>query len=153
MSATPVTRASSRPILRSGESHLLATGSSGASRATARRSETISDRSYGVIVIDGDHGEEAALSDLLLADRAGRARGALVLLDDYGDPAWPGVEKALEQYLGATPPGLRSPVRRDQCLSAGGLAALADHQHGTRAFRQGPVRPLIARCFLHSRDG
>ena len=37
--------------------------------------EAIGDRAYGVIVIDGDHGEEAALSDLLLAEQAGHGRG------------------------------------------------------------------------------
>ena len=60
--------------------------------------EAIGDRAYGVIVIDGDHGEEATLSDLLLAEQLAADEG-LVLLDDYGDPAWPGVEKALELYL------------------------------------------------------
>jgi hypothetical protein len=58
----------------------------------------ISDRRYGLIVIDGNHSEEAALDDLLIAEQLAADDG-LVLLDDYRDPAWPGVEKALDHYL------------------------------------------------------
>jgi hypothetical protein len=60
--------------------------------------DLISDRKYGIIVIDGDHGRDAALADLLLAERVAEA-GALVLLDDYQNEAWPGVERALDDYF------------------------------------------------------
>ena len=58
----------------------------------------IADRTYGLVIIDGDHGADAALNDLLLADRLA-ADGALVVLDDFGDLAWPGVRAALDEYL------------------------------------------------------
>lgn len=57
----------------------------------------IDDRRYGVIVIDGDHSAEIVYSDLRLADRLA-APGALILLDDYDDPAWPGVAEAVDRY-------------------------------------------------------
>lgn len=99
VSATPATRAIVEANLQLGgvtpRSFRLIEGFSGDDRVL----DAIGDRSYGLIVIDGDHGEDAALSDLLLAERVA-ADDALVLLDDYRDPAWPGVEKALERYVG-----------------------------------------------------
>jgi predicted O-methyltransferase YrrM len=56
------------------------------------------DRRYGLIVIDGDHSEEAAYGDLLWAESLA-APGGLVILDDYRDDSWPGVELALDRYL------------------------------------------------------
>ncbi|WP_434590625.1 class I SAM-dependent methyltransferase [Streptomyces sp. A5-4] len=60
------------------------------------RSE-ISDRRYGVIVVDGDHSFEGVLADLEWAERIA-APGGIVVLDDYGDGRWPGVKDAFEKH-------------------------------------------------------
>lgn len=56
------------------------------------------DRSYGLIVIDGDHSEKVAYNDLLWAESIALP-DALVILDDFDDPAWPGVAVALKRYI------------------------------------------------------
>ncbi|GCB44723.1 class I SAM-dependent methyltransferase [Streptomyces sp. NL15-2K] len=43
----------------------------------------VSDRSYGVIIIDGDHS----------------APGGIVVLDDFGHPKWPGIKEAYEKHM------------------------------------------------------
>ncbi|MER7488541.1 class I SAM-dependent methyltransferase [Streptomyces sp. NPDC126497] len=58
----------------------------------------VSDRAYGVIVIDGDHSAEGVAEDLAWAEEIA-APGAIVVLDDFGDPKWPGVEEALDKHL------------------------------------------------------
>ncbi|GGY91957.1 class I SAM-dependent methyltransferase [Streptomyces poonensis] len=58
----------------------------------------VSDRSYGVIVIDGDHSAEGVLADLEWAEQIA-APGAVIVLDDYGDPKWTGVKEAADKYL------------------------------------------------------
>ncbi|MFJ6697399.1 class I SAM-dependent methyltransferase [Streptomyces sp. NPDC091272] len=58
----------------------------------------VSDRKYGVIVIDGDHSKEGVLADLGWAEEI-VADGGIVVLDDFGDRAWPGVQEAWEQHL------------------------------------------------------
>ncbi|QIJ64352.1 class I SAM-dependent methyltransferase [Streptomyces sp. JB150] len=58
----------------------------------------VSDRSYGVIVVDGDHSAEGVLADLQWAERIA-APGAVIVLDDYGDPKWPGIKEALDKHL------------------------------------------------------
>lgn len=62
----------------------------------------VSDRRYGVIVVDGDHSAEGVAGDLRWAEEIA-APGGIVVLDDFGDPKWPGVAEALEAHLaGAT---------------------------------------------------
>jgi hypothetical protein len=58
----------------------------------------VSDRAYGVIVVDGDHSAEGVLADLQWAERIA-APGAVIVLDDYGDPKWPGIKEALDKHL------------------------------------------------------
>ncbi|MFC7220733.1 class I SAM-dependent methyltransferase [Streptomyces polyrhachis] len=58
----------------------------------------VSDRAYGVIIIDGDHSRDGVLADLRWAEEIA-APGGVVVLDDYGDPSWPGVAEALEVHL------------------------------------------------------
>ncbi|MEU9332202.1 class I SAM-dependent methyltransferase [Streptomyces sp. NPDC048290] len=58
----------------------------------------VSDRRYGVIVIDGDHSAAGVLADLEWAEEIA-APGAIVVLDDYGDAKWPGVKDALDKHL------------------------------------------------------
>jgi hypothetical protein len=58
----------------------------------------VSDRTYGVIVVDGDHSAEGVLADLQWAEQIA-APGAVVVLDDYGDPKWPGIKDALDKHL------------------------------------------------------
>ncbi|MFJ6939253.1 class I SAM-dependent methyltransferase [Streptomyces sp. NPDC101132] len=60
--------------------------------------EALSDRRYGVIVIDGDHSEEGVARDLEWAEEIA-ATGAVVVLDDYGDARWPGVQAAADAHL------------------------------------------------------
>ncbi|MFF0741024.1 class I SAM-dependent methyltransferase [Streptomyces sp. NPDC004111] len=58
----------------------------------------VSDRKYGVVVVDGDHSRDGVLSDLQWVEEI-VADGGIVVLDDYGDAAWPGVREALETHL------------------------------------------------------
>jgi hypothetical protein len=58
----------------------------------------VSDRSYGVIVVDGDHSANGVRQDLQWAEEIA-APGAVVVLDDFGDPAWPGIKEALDEHL------------------------------------------------------
>ncbi|MGW0813597.1 class I SAM-dependent methyltransferase [Streptomyces viridiviolaceus] len=58
----------------------------------------VSDRRYGVIVVDGDHSAKGVAQDLQWAEEIA-APGAIVVLDDYGDPHWPGIKNALDDHL------------------------------------------------------
>jgi hypothetical protein len=58
----------------------------------------VSDRSYGVIVVDGDHSAKGVRQDLQWAEEIA-APGAIVVLDDYGDPGWPGIKEAMDDHL------------------------------------------------------
>ncbi|WP_079160216.1 class I SAM-dependent methyltransferase [Streptomyces pactum] len=58
----------------------------------------VSDRAYGVIVVDGDHSAKGVRQDLRWTEEIA-APGAVVVLDDYGDPNWPGIEEALDEHL------------------------------------------------------
>ncbi|MCZ9345843.1 class I SAM-dependent methyltransferase, partial [Streptomyces sp. TRM76130] len=58
----------------------------------------VSDRRYGVIVVDGDHSAEGVAQDLRWAEEIAAPR-AVVVLDDYGDPHWPGIKEALDGHL------------------------------------------------------
>ncbi|MEV8309624.1 class I SAM-dependent methyltransferase [Streptomyces flavidovirens] len=60
----------------------------------------VSDRKYGVIVVDGDHSFEGVLADLEWVEQIA-APDAVVVLDDYGDARWPGVKEALDKHLAA----------------------------------------------------
>lgn len=63
---------------------------------------TAADRRYGTIVIDGDHSEAGVARDLSWAEEI-TADGGIVVLDDYGDSKWPGVQAAADGHLaGAT---------------------------------------------------
>ncbi|SDN23975.1 class I SAM-dependent methyltransferase [Actinacidiphila guanduensis] len=62
----------------------------------------VSDRQYGVIVVDGDHSARGVTEDLEWAEEIA-APGAVVVLDDYGDRKWAGVQQGADAYLaGAT---------------------------------------------------
>ncbi|MYS23290.1 Methyltransferase domain-containing protein [Streptomyces sp. DvalAA-14] len=63
--------------------------------------EAVSDRQYGVIIIDGDHSEEGVAADLEWAEQIA-APGGIVVLDDYGDPGWEGVQAAGDKHLAGT---------------------------------------------------
>jgi hypothetical protein len=63
-----------------------------------RVQELIADRQYGVMIIDGDHSAAGVANDLRLAERV-VSPGGIVVLDDYGDRNWPGVEQATRAYL------------------------------------------------------
>ncbi|WP_217168811.1 class I SAM-dependent methyltransferase [Streptomyces sp. AC512_CC834] len=58
----------------------------------------VADRAYGVIVVDGDHSAKGVRQDLQWAEEIA-APGAIVVLDDYGDPAWPGIKEAMDDHL------------------------------------------------------
>ncbi|MFI1418443.1 class I SAM-dependent methyltransferase [Streptomyces sp. NPDC020731] len=58
----------------------------------------VSDRRYGVIVVDGDHSARGVAQDLQWAEEIA-APGGVVVLDDYGDPHWPGIKEALDDHL------------------------------------------------------
>jgi len=69
----------------------------GRSSDTAVQAES-GDRQYAVVVVDGDRSEEGVYADLWWVEKI-VAAGALVVLDDFGDPRWPGVERAGRRYL------------------------------------------------------
>ena len=58
----------------------------------------VADRAYGVVVVDGDHSRAGVAADLEWVEQI-VAPGAIVVLDDYGDPKWPGVQAALDDHL------------------------------------------------------
>ncbi|MDT4913130.1 MAG: hypothetical protein QOC66_2258 [Pseudonocardiales bacterium] len=58
----------------------------------------VSDRRYGVIVVDGDHSYDGVAADLVWVEKIA-APGGIVVLDDCGDPKWPGVQAALDDHL------------------------------------------------------
>ncbi|WP_405405071.1 class I SAM-dependent methyltransferase [Streptomyces sp. NBC_01104] len=58
----------------------------------------VADRAYGVIVVDGDHSMEGVAADLEWVEEI-VAPGGVVVLDDYGDASWPGVQEALDKHL------------------------------------------------------
>ncbi|MEV0094765.1 class I SAM-dependent methyltransferase [Streptomyces sp. NPDC050738] len=58
----------------------------------------VSDREYGVIIVDGDHSFEGVAADLEWVEEI-VAPGGIVVLDDCGDPSWEGVGEALEKHL------------------------------------------------------
>jgi hypothetical protein len=60
------------------------------------------DRKYALVVIDGDHFEQGVAHDLAWVETI-LAPGGLAILDDYGDPKWPGVEAATQKYLAGDP--------------------------------------------------
>lgn len=77
-----------------GEQARIVQGFSGDAEVRA----AVSDRRYGVIVVDGDHSAEGVTADLEWAEEIA-APGGVVVLDDYGDPAWAGVKEAADAYL------------------------------------------------------
>jgi hypothetical protein len=62
--------------------------------------DQVSDRRYALAVIDGDHSEDGVLRDLFWVETI-CLPGAVVIMDDYGDPRWSGVERAVRRYLEA----------------------------------------------------
>jgi hypothetical protein len=60
--------------------------------------EAVSDRKYGVIIVDGDHSAEGVASDLEWVEEIA-APGGIVVLDDYGDNRWAGVQEAADKHL------------------------------------------------------
>jgi hypothetical protein len=58
----------------------------------------VADRAYGVVVIDGDHSAFGVYSDLWWVQEVVEP-GGIVVVDDWGDPSWPGVEAAGRRYL------------------------------------------------------
>jgi Methyltransferase domain len=59
---------------------------------------TAGDRTYGVIVVDGDHSEAGVAADLDWVENLVEP-GTVVVLDDYGDARWPGVQSATDKHL------------------------------------------------------
>lgn len=54
------------------------------------------DRSYSVVIVDGDHSHEGVHHDVTWAAEI-CAEGAIVVLDDFGDGGWAGVRTGYEQ--------------------------------------------------------
>lgn len=55
-------------------------------------------RDYAVVIIDGDHSEEGVYRDLTWVETIATP-GCVVVMDDFGDPRWLGVERAARRYL------------------------------------------------------
>ncbi|WP_181160636.1 class I SAM-dependent methyltransferase [Streptomyces solincola] len=60
--------------------------------------KAVADRAYGVVVVDGDHSADGVAADLEWVEEIA-APGAVVVLDDYGDGKWPGVQQAADAHL------------------------------------------------------
>jgi hypothetical protein len=58
----------------------------------------VSDRSYGVIIVDGDHSAAGVAADLEWAEQI-VAPGGIVVLDDFGHPKWPGIKEAFDKHM------------------------------------------------------
>ncbi|NGO76218.1 class I SAM-dependent methyltransferase [Streptomyces sp. YC504] len=58
----------------------------------------VSDRAYGLIIVDGDHSAEGVAADLEWAERI-IAPGGIVVLDDFGHPKWAGIKEAFEKHM------------------------------------------------------
>ncbi|MFI9614765.1 class I SAM-dependent methyltransferase [Streptomyces sp. NPDC052023] len=58
----------------------------------------VADRSYGVVIVDGDHSAEGVAKDLEWAEQI-VAPGGIVVLDDFGHPKWPGIKEAFEKHM------------------------------------------------------
>ncbi|WP_307783678.1 class I SAM-dependent methyltransferase [Streptomyces spinoverrucosus] len=58
----------------------------------------VSDRAYGVVIVDGDHSAEGVARDLEWAEEI-VAPGGIVVLDDFGHPKWPGISEAFEKHM------------------------------------------------------
>ncbi|MGQ4515209.1 class I SAM-dependent methyltransferase [Streptomyces sp. DW26H14] len=58
----------------------------------------VSDREYGVIVVDGDHSAPGVRADLEWAEKIA-APGGVVVVDDYGDKRWQHVKTATDEHL------------------------------------------------------
>lgn len=56
------------------------------------------DRGYAVIIVDGDHSEEGVYADLEWVETVAMP-GAVIVLDDFGDARWAGVQNAVDRYL------------------------------------------------------
>jgi hypothetical protein len=98
MSGSPVTEVVARTNLElagvSGDRVRVMPGYSG----DPAIQESIADREYGVMIIDGDHSAKGVAVDLKLAEKLVARRG-IVVIDDYGDAKWPGVQQAADAHL------------------------------------------------------
>ena len=56
------------------------------------------DTAYAVVVIDGDHSEDGVIADLRWVESI-VLPGAVVVVDDFGGPRWPGVKLGAERHL------------------------------------------------------
>ncbi len=62
----------------------------------------VAKRRYGVVIVDGDHSYEGVRRDLSWCGDLVQPRG-IVVLDDFGDGKWPGVERAGREFLEQSP--------------------------------------------------
>lgn len=60
--------------------------------------EQVAQQHYAVIIVDGDHSEDGVYQDLWWVQDVA-VPGAIVVMDDFGDPQWKGVERAARRYL------------------------------------------------------
>ncbi|WP_424184287.1 class I SAM-dependent methyltransferase [Actinokineospora sp. G85] len=95
-SGTPVTEATVRANMRFGgvdtERLRIVRGFS----TDAEVQEQVGE-GYDLIVVDGDHSRAGVFKDLRWAEEIANP-GAVVVVDDYGDPGWPGVAEALDDH-------------------------------------------------------
>lgn len=95
-SGTPVTEAAVRINLAlAGVAGLAARIQRGYSTDPAVRA-AVADRRYGTVIVDGDHSQDGVAADLAWVEDI-VAPGGVVVLDDFGDAKWPGVEAAFEE--------------------------------------------------------
>lgn len=58
----------------------------------------VAEHQYSVVVIDGDHSEDGVYADLWFVQQVTAPLG-VVVMDDFGDPNWQGVESGCRRYL------------------------------------------------------
>lgn len=55
---------------------------------------------FDLVIIDGDHSRVGVAADLAWVETIAEP-GAVIVMDDYGDAGWPGVQAALNEHLAA----------------------------------------------------
>ncbi len=116
---------------------------------TLAPADIVQSEGFRLISIDGSHTVEHTLNDLALAE-ATAVSGAVVLVDDYFNPRWPGVHEAFARFnlLGA--PKLVPFLHAGKKLFLTTLDAHAGALENARArLEPGAAKPRLVRLYGH----
>jgi SAM-dependent methyltransferase len=98
---------------------------------------SLADNKVGLLYVDGDHTEEGARRDIE-AWAPHLAPGAVIAVDDYGHPDWPGVGRAVDALVAE---GFLAPIEiyHDR-LAVTRLAQIPDWENGDNDPEDGPTQ-------------